>query len=121
LLEIDIYFSWQFTQINVERDIIAELGEKVTMDKLKIILDAHQNNMILHAQKLGMKGLATDWNAMHIYISNDELRDYYIERIIGIIDDIRANFDCEIVWGQVGFPNLSQSIRGKPAEGIFRS
>jgi hypothetical protein len=104
-LNIDIYFSWQFTQNNIDGDIIVEQGEKLTLDKLKIILDAHQNNMIIqakHAQKIAIKGISADWNAMWLTLHTDELKEYYIERFAEIIDDIRANFDGEITWGQIG-------------------
>ncbi|WP_293750874.1 hypothetical protein [uncultured Paraglaciecola sp.] len=106
LLGIDIYFAWQFTQTNINRQVIVELGEQVTMAKLKSILDAHHNNMLTqatYAQEIGIKGIAADWNAMNINLSTDQLKDYYIERFAEIIDDIRANFDGEIVWGQIGY------------------
>jgi hypothetical protein len=105
LLEIDIYFSWQFTQTNVARQVIVEGGELLTLDKLKILLDAHQNNIVIqakHAQEIGIKGIAADWNAMWVTLHTDELKEYYIERFAQIIDDIRADFDGEIVWGQIG-------------------
>ncbi|WP_185817508.1 hypothetical protein [Shewanella atlantica] len=105
-LEIDIYFAWQFTTNNVNFEDLVVLGEAVTMDKLKQILDAHHNNMITqakYAQAIGIKGIAADWNAMNINLSTDEIKDYYIERFAEIIDDIRVNFDGEIVWGQVGY------------------
>ena len=105
-LDIDIYYAWQFTTNNTDFDSLVELGEAVTMEKLKQILDAHHHNMVTqakHAQKIGIKGIAADWNAMNIILSTDELKDYYIERFAEIIDDIRANFDGEIVWGQIGY------------------
>lgn len=105
-LEIDIYYAWQFTTNNVNFEDLVQLGEAVTMEKLKQILDAHQNNMITqaeYAQEIGMKGIAADWNAMNINLSTDELKDYYIARFAEIIDDIREKFDGEIVWGQIGY------------------
>lgn len=105
-LEIEVYFAWQFTTNNVNFEDLLFLGESVTMEKLKQILDAHQNNMLIqakYAQAIGIKGIAADWNAMNINLETDELKDYYIDRFAGIIDDIRANFDGEIVWGQIGY------------------
>lgn len=105
-LDIEIYYAWQFTTNNVNHEPLLELGEAVTMEKLKQILDAHQNNMIIqakYAQEVGIKGIAADWNAMNIVLSTDELKDYYIERFAEIIDDIRTHFDGEIVWGQIGY------------------
>ena len=105
-LDIEIYFSWQFTTNNIQHEPLLELGEVLTLQKLKQVMDAHQNNMIIqarHAQKVGIKGIAADWNAMNINLPTDELKDYYIDRFAEIIDDIRANFDGEIVWGQIGY------------------
>ena len=105
-LNIDIYYAWQFTTNDVNFQDLVLLGESVSMGKLKQILDAHQNNMITqakYAHQVGMKGIAADWNAMNIVLSTDELKDYYIERFAEIIDDIRANFNGEIVWGQIGY------------------
>jgi hypothetical protein len=113
LLDIEVYFSWQFTQTNNDREIIVEQGEDLTLGKLKILLDAHQNNIIIqakHAQEIGIKGIAADWNAMWVTLHTDELKDYYIERFSEIIDDISANFDGEIVWGQIGTVYNDQRI-----------
>ncbi|WP_286264595.1 hypothetical protein [Thalassotalea atypica] len=105
-LDIEIYYAWQFTTNDVNFKSLLSLGETLTMEKLKQVLDAHQNNMIIqakHAQEIGIKGIAADWNAMNINIPTDELKNYYLDRFAEIIDDIRANFDGEIVWGQVGY------------------
>jgi hypothetical protein len=104
-LDIDIYYAWQFTGNDVNFKDLVVLGETMTKEKLDQILDAHQHNMIKQAkygQEIGIKGIAADWNAMNINIPTDELKDYYLDRFAGIIDDIRANFDGEIVWGQIG-------------------
>jgi hypothetical protein len=39
---------------------------------------------------------------MWLTLHTDELKEYYIERFAEIIDDIRANFDGKITWGQIG-------------------
>lgn len=104
-LDIDIYYAWQFTGNDVNFKDLVVLGETMTKEKLDQILDAHQHNMITQAkygQEIGIKGIAADWNAMNINIPTDELKDYYLDRFAEIIDDIRANFDGEIVWGQIG-------------------
>jgi hypothetical protein len=105
-LDIDIYYAWQFTTNDVNFNDLLFLGEVMTMEKLKKVMDAHHNNMIdqaKYAQEIGIKGIAADWNAMNINLPTDELKNYYIDRFAQIIDDIRSNFDGEIVWGQVGY------------------
>jgi len=112
-LDIDIYYAWQFTGNDVNFKDLVVLGETMTKEKLDQILNAHQHNMIKQAkygQEIGIKGIAADWNAMNINIPTDELKDYYLDRFAEIIDDIRANFDGEIVWGQIGHVTNDERI-----------
>lgn len=101
---IDVYYAWQFTTIDTNRNELVALGENVTVEKLNKILDAHHKQVIemaKFAQRTGMKGIAADWNAMHINnLHEPELNKIYTEKFSQIIDDIRKNFSGEVTWGQ---------------------
>jgi hypothetical protein len=103
---IGIYYAWQFTTLDVEGRTIVELGENVTTEKLRYILDAHRTQVIKMAQfaeRTGMKGLAVDWNAMNLgNLYEREIEEIYISSFSEIIDRIRESFSGEITWGQIG-------------------
>jgi hypothetical protein len=104
---IDIYYSWQFTTVDVAGRTVVDLNENVSPEKLWFILDGHRTNVINMAQfaeRLGMKGIASDWNAMFIgNLYEPELEEIFISTFSEIIDRIRENFSGEITWGQKAY------------------
>jgi hypothetical protein len=103
---INIYYAWQFSTTDQQRREVVSLGESVTPDKLNRILDAHHTQVLeiaRFAQRTGVKGIAADWNAMHIGNLHDPvIKEIYITRFEKIIDDIRKVYGGEITWGQIG-------------------
>jgi len=114
---INIYYAWQFSTQNTARTDLVTLGEVLTHDKLNKILDAHHTQVIemaKFAQRTGIKGIAADWNAMHIGNLHDPaIKEIYISRFSKIIDDIRKHYSGEITWGQIGYVENDPRILNK--------
>lgn len=104
---IDVYYAWQFTTIDTNQNTLVKLGETLTPEKLNKVLDAHQAQVLTmakFAQRVGIKGIAADWNAMHIgNLHEPSIKEIYVSRYVKIIDEIRKNFNGEITWGQIGY------------------
>ena len=103
---IDVYYAWQFTTYDTANNTLVNLGEQVSTEKLNKILDAHQKQVIemaRFAQRIGIKGIAADWNAMNLgNLRDPTINEVYINRFSTIIDDIRKNYSGQITWGQIG-------------------
>ncbi len=114
---INIYYAWQFTTTDQRGREVVALGEKLTPEKLNKILDAHHTQvleMARFAERVGIKGIAADWNAMHIGNLHDPaIREIYISRFSKIIDDIRTVYKGEITWGQIGRVDADPRIINK--------
>ena len=104
---IDIYYSWQFTTNDIQGRTVVNLNESVTPEKLRFLLDGHRTNVInmaKFAERIGMKGMASDWNAMFIgNLYEPELEEIFIATFSEIIDRIRENFSGEVTWGQKAY------------------
>lgn len=114
---IDVYYAWQFSTQDTANNYLVSLGEPVTAEKLNKILDAHHNQIIevaKFAQRTGIKGIAADWNAMHIGNLHDPaMKEIYVTRFSSIIDDIRKTYSGEITWGQIGYVENDPRILNK--------
>ena len=86
---------------------------RVDMTLLKKIMDAHETHMYWEADRaesIGIDGISADWSAMWVAFTGIdgeasvdeeiELRDYYMERMSGIVAGIKARFSGKVVIGE---------------------
>ena len=115
---LQVYFAWQFTPSDVNNKHLLSLGDHISVNQLNTIMDSHHQQMIdtaKVAQRIGISGLAADWNAMNIGNLHDPiLREIYVTKISKIIDDVRANYSGKITYGQdmrpVGDPRIVDKV-----------
>lgn len=117
-LGLELHYIWQFlgqdTNQNWLFDGLLETGYvRVDMPLLKKIMDTHETHMLWEAERLeaiGVGAISADWSAMwlcfhcgieehHTQEETDELKDYYMERMGGIIDKIRGKFSGKVYVG----------------------
>jgi hypothetical protein len=66
------------------------------------------------AQRVGMKGIAADWNAMNLgNLHEPVLREIYIDRSSKIIDNIKSNFSGIVTFGEMTIPFADPRILNK--------
>ena len=117
-LGIEIHYTWQFLGQDSEMDWLFDVSKgyvKVDMPLLKKIMDAHEEHILWEAdrlEQLGVGAISADWSAMwlcwhcgldyagHTQDQIDELKDYYMERMGSIIDQIRGRFTGMIHVGE---------------------
>ena len=114
-LEIDLHYVWQFLAQDTKQEALFPFDGNVAVDMplLKKIMDAHETHILWEAERLeslGIGAISADWSAMwlcfHCGIDDhntqeetDELKDYYMERMGGIIDKIKEKFSGKIYVG----------------------
>jgi hypothetical protein len=117
-LGLKLHYIWQFlgqdTNQNWLFDGLLETGYvRVDMPLLKKIMDTHETHMLWEAERLeaiGVGAISADWSAMwlcfhcgidehHTQEETDELKDYYMERMGGIIDKIKEKFTGKVYVG----------------------
>lgn len=117
-LGLELHYIWQFlgqdTNQNWLFDGLLETGYvRVNMPLLKKIMDAHEKHMLWEAERLetlGVGAISADWSAMWLCFhcgidepntqeETDELKDYYMERMGGIIDKIKERFTGKVYVG----------------------
>jgi hypothetical protein len=117
-LGIEIHYTWQFLSQDSDMDELFDFSTgnvSVDMALLKKIMDAHEGHILWEADRLegiGVGGLSADWSAMwlnwHSGVNNeghtqaqiDELKDYYMERMGSIIDQIKERFTGKVYVGE---------------------
>ena len=117
-LGLELHYIWQFlgqdTNQNWLFDGLLETGYvRVDMPLLKKIMDTHETHMLWEAERLeaiSVGAISADWSAMwlcfhcgidehHTQEETDELKDYYMERMGGIIDKIKGKFSGKVYVG----------------------
>ena len=117
-LGIEIYYIWQFLAQDRNQDWLFDLSKgyvKVDMSILKKIMDAHEEHILWEADRLeriSVDVISADWSAMwlcwhcgvndegHTQVQIDELKDYYMERMGAIIDQIKERFSGKVYAGE---------------------
>lgn len=103
---IDVYYAWQLFTIDKKGNWVVQLNENVPAQTLSRLMDAYNDQMIIiskFAQKIGIKGVAADWNAFFIRNLNEpNIRELYTIRSVEVIKNIRDNFSGNVTWGQTG-------------------
>lgn len=114
-LEIDIHYIWQFLTLDTQNEFLFPFDGNVDIDMplLTKIMDAHEKHMLWEAERLetlGVGAISADWSAMWLCFhcgidepntqeETDELKDYYMERMGGIIDKIKERFTGKVYVG----------------------
>jgi hypothetical protein len=114
-LGLELHYIWQFLALDTEQNPLFPFNGYVAVDMplLKKIMDAHETHMLWEAERLeaiGVGAISADWSAMWICFhcgideqntqeETDELKDYYMERMGGIIDNIKERFTGKVYIG----------------------
>ncbi len=114
-LGLELHYIWQFLALDTEQNPLFPFNGYVAVDMplLKKIMDAHETHMLWEAERLeaiGVGAISADWSAMWICFhcgidehntqeETDELKDYYMERMGGIIDNIKERFNGKVYIG----------------------
>jgi len=115
-LGLDIHYVWQFLTQDTQINALFPFNGYVEVDLplLKKIMDAHETHILWEAERLetlGVGAISADWSAMWLCFhcgidkpsntqeETDELKDYYMERMGGIIDQIKSKFSGKIYVG----------------------
>ena len=114
-LGLELHYIWQFLALDTEQEPLFPFNGYVEVDMplLKKIMDAHETHMLWEAERLealGVGAISADWSAMWICFhcgidehntqeETDELKDYYMERMGGIIDQIKERFTGKVYVG----------------------
>jgi hypothetical protein len=103
---IDVYYAWQLHTIDKKGNWVAQHGETISPQVLTRLMDAYSDQMITvskFAQKVGIKGVAADWNAFHIpNLHEPNIKELYTTKSVEVIKNIRDNFSGNVTWGQTG-------------------
>jgi hypothetical protein len=114
-LDLNIHYVWQFLAVDTQSEFLFPFNGNVEVDMplLKKIMDAHQTHILWEAERLETLRVGTisaDWSAMwicfhcgidenHSQEETDEVKDYYMERMGGIIDKIKEKFSGKVYVG----------------------
>ena len=114
-LGLTIHYVWQFLAEDTQNKFLFPFNGYVEVDMplLKKIMDAHETHILWEAERLeaiGVGAVSADWSAMwlcfhcgidepHTQEETDEVKDYYMERMGGIIDKIKEKFSGKIYVG----------------------
>jgi hypothetical protein len=113
-LGVGVHYAWQFNmRVAGEQRLLFPFDGNVKLDMplLKKIMDAHEGHILWEADRLedlDIGSMSADWSAMwlcfscgvdgqgHTQAQTDELKDYYMERMGGIIDQIKEKFSGKV-------------------------
>ena len=114
-LGLELHYIWQFLALDTQNNPLFPFNGYVEVDMplLKKIMDAHETHILWEAERLeaiGVGAISADWSAMWICFhcgidehnteeETDELKDYYMERMGGIIDKIKDKFSGKVYVG----------------------
>jgi hypothetical protein len=115
-LGLELHYIWQFLAQDTNQEPLFPFNGYVEIDMplLKKIMDAHETHMLWEAERLealGVGAISADWSAMWLCFhcgidkpsntqeETDELKDYYMERMGGIIDQIKQRFTGKVYVG----------------------
>jgi len=114
-LGLELHYIWQFLALDTQNNPLFPFNGYVEVDMplLKKIMDAHETHILWEAERLealGVGAISADWSAMWICFhcgidedntqaETDELKDYYMERMGGIIDKIKEKFTGKVYIG----------------------
>ena len=114
-LDLEIHYVWQFLAEDTQNEFLFPFNGYVEVDLplLKKIMDAHETHILWEAERLetiGVGAISADWSAMwlcfhcgidelHTQEETDEVKDYYMERMGSIIDQIKLKFTGKIYVG----------------------
>lgn len=114
-LDLDIHYVWQFLAQDTQNEFLFPFNGYVEIDMplLKKIMDAHETHILWEAERLealGVGAMSADWSAMWLCFhcgtdepntqaETDALKDYYMERMGGIIDKIKEKFSGKVYVG----------------------
>ena len=103
---IDVYYAWQLHTVDKKGNWVIQVNENVPAQKLSRLMDAYSDQMVVvskFAQKIGIKGVAADWNALHIpNLYEPNIKELYTTKSVEVIKNIRNNFSGTVTWGQTG-------------------
>ncbi len=116
-LGIDIHYVWQFLPVDRGNEPLFPFNGYVSVDMplLKKIMDAHEHHILWEADRLesiNVGAISADWSAMwlcwhcgvnnedHSQVQIDALKDYYMERMGSIIDQIKKRFSGKVHVGE---------------------
>jgi hypothetical protein len=115
-LGLELHYIWQFLAQDTQINALFPFNGYVEVDLplLKKIMDAHETHILWEAERLealGVGAISADWSAMWLCFhcgidkpsntqeETDELKDYYMERMGGIIDQIKQRFTGKVYVG----------------------
>mgnify|MGYP003387093497 CR=1 FL=1 len=115
-LGLELHYIWQFLALDTQQEPLFPFNGYVEIDMplLKKIMDAHETHILWEAERLealGVGAISADWSAMWLCFhcgidkpnntqeETDELKDYYMERMGGIIDQIKERFTGKVYVG----------------------
>ena len=115
-LDLELHYIWQFLAQDTQINALFPFNGYVEVDLplLKKIMDAHETHILWEAERLetlGVGAISADWSAMWLCFhcgidkpsntqeETDELKDYYMERMGGIIDQIKQRFTGKVYVG----------------------
>jgi len=114
-LGLAVHYVWQFLAQDTQNQFLFPFNGYVEVDVplLKKIMDAHETHILWEAERLetlGVGAISADWSAMwlcfhcgiaepHTQKETDEVKDYYMQRMGGIIDQIKLTFSGKIYVG----------------------
>nr|WP_297349814.1 hypothetical protein [uncultured Glaciecola sp.] len=114
-LGLAVHYVWQFLAQDTKNQFLFPFTGyvEVNVPLLKKIMDAHETHILWEAERLetlGVGAISADWSAMwlcfhcgidepHTQEETDEVKDYYMERMGGIIDQIKLKFSGKIYVG----------------------
>jgi len=114
-LGMNMHYAWQFLALDDTNTFLFPFDGMVYVDRalLKRIMDTHEKHMIWEAQRLeqlGVASMSADWSAMWVCFcglqreadqnESDWLKAYYMERMGGIVSEIKARFSGEVYVGE---------------------
>jgi hypothetical protein len=112
---IDVYLAWQFHTVDRTGYSMFQLGDWLDEKMLRTVLESHRLNMIEMAkfsQRVGIKGLSADWNAMNIGNLHQH-RELWITEMVRTVDSIREHFKGDVTYGQSMVPWYDERIYSK--------
>ena len=114
-LGMKMHYAWQFLALDDTNTMLFPFDGMVYVDRalLKRIMDTHEKHMIWEAERLeqlGVGGMSADWSAMYVCFCGLQgeadqteanwMRSYYMERMGGIVAEIKARFSGEVYVGE---------------------
>lgn len=111
---IKVFLAWQFHAVDGKGNEIP-LGSNVDYWQMRSILLSHSANMIniaKYAERVGIAGIAVDWNAYHIP-NIHEHKEEFISSMSTLIDDIKTVYSGKLTYGQIGAWIIDNRIASK--------